>query len=216
MVNNTLHTHAWYPESGDICENNILCSGYAPYAMPEIWGERIDGNFFHTPGQKIPCHAAELASVSGQDAHSLYLDAGFTAPEESNYIPTHPEIHGFETFPTEFGVRYAPLRSLADTPVLPTLQIRQQRTESEIRTILGMQVKNIDTDGEMSVYATAGHNGVLVLAPGSDAASRGILPSDVIVFWGSREINRMEDLDGLTLEGNTPITVLRKQQTIHL
>ena len=216
MVNNTLHTHAWYPESGDVCENNIYCTGYAPYAMPEIWGTRIDGNFLHTPGQTIPCPASELVAVSGQDASSVCLDAGFTAPEESNYIPTHPEIHGFETFPTEFGVRYAPLRALADIPVLPVPAELPRQCDSEIRTIMGMTIKNIDTDGEMSVYATAGHNGVLVLDPSSEAASRGILPNDVIVLWGSREINCMDDLEGLSLEGSTPITVLRKQQSICL
>lgn len=216
MVNNTLHTHAWYPESGDVCENNIYCTGYAPYAMPEIWGTRIDGNFLHTPGQTIPCPASELVAVSGQDAASVCLDAGFTAPEESNYIPTHPDIHGFETFPTEFGVRYAPLRVLADIPVLPVPAELPRQCDSEIRTIMGMTVKNIDTDGEMSVYATAGHNGVRVLEPGSEAASRGILPNDVIVLWGSREINCMDDLEGLSLEGSTPITVLRKQQSVFL
>lgn len=217
-VNNTLHTHAWYPESGDIAENNIFFTGYAPYAMPEVWGSRIDGNFFHTPGQAETTPAEELAAVSGQDSHSLRLDAGFTAPDTSNYMPTHPEIRGFENFPTEFGVRYAPLRAIADTPVLPTQLLRQQRAESEIRAILGMTVKNIDTDGEMSVYATAGHNGVLVLELelGCDAGHRGIRVSDVIVGWGNSEIHRMEDLENLSFREEIPIAVLRRQQRVIL
>ena len=133
-------------------------------------------------------------------------------------MPTHPEIRGFENFPTEFGVRYAPLRAIADTPVLPTQLLRQQRAESEIRAILGMTVKNIDTDGEMSVYATAGHNGVLVLELelGCDAGHRGIRVSDVIVGWGNSEIHRMEDLENLSFREEIPIAVLRRQQRVIL
>ncbi len=214
MVNNTLHTHAWYPESGDVAENNILCTGYAPYAMPEVWGKRIDNNYFHTPGQSVSTPASELAAVSGQDTASFCLDAGFVNPGAFDYRVTHPEIRGFENFPTEFGVRYEPLRCMADTPALPVIQGLPVSTDSEIRTISGMTVKNIDTDGEMSVYATAGHNGALVLAlePGCDAERRGIQANDVIVGWGNTEINRIDDLENPELDNSLPIAVLRKQQ----
>ena len=213
-VNNTLHTHAWYPESGDVAENNIFFTGYAPYAMPEVWGKRIDGNFLHTPGQSLAVPAEELAAVSGQDGASLCLDAGFRNPGTFDYRPSHPRIRGFEGFPTEFGVRYEPLRSLADTPVLPAVEKLPGSVASEVRTISGMTVKNIDTDGEMSVYATAGHNGALVLAlePNCDAEHRGIQVSDVIVGWGNTEIDGIDDLEGLVFDPDIPIAVLRKQQ----
>ena len=213
-VNNGLHFHAWYPESGDIAENNIVFSGYAPYAMPEIWGERIDHNILHTQGLTDPVPAAELAALSSQDLHSVCLDAGFAAPADFNYIPTHPLIRGFENFPTQFGVRYEPLRRIADTPVLPAASQSQAQSERTVRCILGMEVKNIDTDGEMSVYATAGHNGALVMTveTGSEAQKRGLLPSDVIVCWGNAEIDRMDDLEECRFADDLPITVLRKQQ----
>ena len=213
-VNNTLHTHAWYPESSDVAENNIFFTGYAPYAMPEIWGKRIDGNFLHAPGQALAVPAEELAAVSGQDSASLCLDAGFRNPSTFDYRPTHPLIRGFEGFPTEFGVRYEPLRSMADIPVLPALEKLPGSVASEVRTISGMTVKNIDTDGEMSVYATAGHNGALVLAlePGCKAEHRGIQVSDVIVGWGNAEIDGIDDLEGLVFDADIPIAVLRKQQ----
>lgn len=217
-VNNGLHFHAWYPESGDIAENNIVFTGYAPYAMPEKWGESINQNILHTPGQSEPVPAEELSSVSGQDGHSFRLDARFTAPEESNYVPTHPLLRGFEHFPTQFGVRYDPLRRIADTPVLPRGFVIPTHEVSSSRELLYMTVKNIENDDEMSVYATAGHNGVLVLKveAGSDAHNRGLRANDVIVAWGNAEINRTEDLEGRIISSEISITVLRKQQKVIL
>ena len=81
-----------------------------------------------------------------------------------------------------------------------------------------MTVKNIETDGEMSVYGTAGHKGALVLAvePDSDAQKRGIIPGDVIVAWGDDAIDRITDLEGRTFAPETTVAVLRKQKRIEL
>ena len=218
MVNNTLHTHAWYPESGDISENNILCTVYAPYAMPEVWGKRIDGNFFHIPGQLEPTPASQLAAVSGQDGNSLCLDAGFVNLAAFDYRPTHPLIHGFENFPTEFGVRYAPLKKLADTPAPAAVCCAKETKSGEWKTFGGITVKNIENDGEMSVYATAGYKGALVMAvtEDSDEEKRGIQVSDVIVSWGSKAVNSIDDLENCALSSDQPIAVIRKQRTIIL
>ena len=218
MVNNTLHTHAWYPNSGDVVENNIMFGDYAPYAMPEHWGERIDGNIYAVCGQIQPTSAIMLAEKSGQDKASVCLDPMFRAPENSDYRPLNPNVRGFENFPTEFGVRYAPLRAIAEGPVLPSLQWQRSRQHSEAATFCAMTVKNIETDGEMSVYGTAGHKGALVLAvePDSDAQKRGIIPGDVIVAWGDDAIDRITDLEGRTFAPETTVAVLRKQKRIEL
>lgn len=218
MVNNTLHTHAWYPNSGDVSENNIMFTDYAPYAMPEVWGKRIDGNYFAMIGQSEPTPAENLAAVSGQDKASVRLDPMFRDWENSDYVPLNPHIRGFENFPTEFGVRYAPLRAIADTPVLPVPQQQRCSAGGETLSVLDMKVKNIETDGEMSVYATAGYNGALIMAveAGSPAEQRGLLANDVIVAWGGDAINRITDLEGHVLDDRTPVAVLRKQKKIIL
>ena len=218
MVNNTLHTHAWYPNSGDVSENNIMFADYAPYAMPEVWGKRIDGNYFAVAGQLDPTPAENLAAVSGQDGTSVCLDPQFRNPEKSDYTPLNSNIRGFENFPTEFGVRYAPLRAIADTPVLPVPRQQKRSTGENALSVLGMKVKNIETDGEMSVYGTAGYNGALVLAvePGGEAESRGILPNDVIVAWGDAVIEKMTDLEGLAFAPETTVAVLRRQKRVEL
>ena len=79
-----------------------------------------------------------------------------------------------------------------------------------------MTLKNIENDDEVSVYATAGRNGALVLSveAGSEAEQLGIIPGDVIVGWGEADIRSTADLTDRSFEA--PVTVLRKQQKILL
>ena len=52
----------------------------------------------------------------------------------------------------------------------------------------------------MSAFATAGHNGVLVVDVDqfAKASAKGILPCDVIVNVGGKEVNSLYDLEGLS------------------
>ena len=213
MINNTLHFHAWYPKSGDIAYENILFEGYAPYAMPQNWGERIDANYFAVPGLQEPAPAEILAAVSGQDAASVCIDPLFSA----DWIPQNPQIQGFGSFPREFGVRYDPLRKLADTPQEPVMKRQKEKEDSGKRNVLSMTVKNIENDDEMSVYATAGYYGALVLfvEAGSEAEKKGLRESDVIIAWGEAEICAASDLEKCAYD-NSAVTILRRQQKIIL
>ncbi|MGN1346637.1 MAG: right-handed parallel beta-helix repeat-containing protein [Eubacteriales bacterium] len=214
-VNNTVHFHVWYPDSGDIVEHNIVFEPYAPILMPDQWGRRVDANILHTPGLQTPEPAEELRSLSGQDAHSIRLDAGFVSPADANYRPTHPLIPGFETFPNEFGVRYEPLRAIADSPVLPVGNaVPAGGTSGSGVTLHGMTVKDIETDGEMSAYGTAEHNGALVLTveAGSAADRHGLRAGDVVIGCGGRAVNRAADLEKLPDFETSEVVLLRGQQ----
>ncbi len=182
MVNNTLHFHVWYENSGDIVENNIVFKEYAPIGMPEKWGERVDQNVLVAPGQSIPA------------------------------------LDGFEIFPTEFGVRYEPLRKIADRPTITVETVRSNGLNRKARNWGSMMVKDIETDGEMSVYGTVGHSGALVVtvAAGSDAEKRGLLADDVIVGLGDAVVNSVDDLEGCVFNDNVKVTVIRKQNRIML
>ena len=76
-----------------------------------------------------------------------------------------------------------------------------------------MDVKNIDTDGEMSVYATAGHNGVLIVSLNADitAINKGLQQDDVIVVCGRTKINSVEDFANCADALDGTVTILRKQ-----
>ena len=83
-----------------------------------------------------------------------------------------------------------------------------------------MKVKNIETDGEMSAFATAGHNGVLVcdVDQFADASAKGILPCDVIVALNGKEVNSLADLEGITEKEflSSKITVWRAPSRVVL
>jgi hypothetical protein len=118
-VNNSIHMHVWYPNSGDVVERNLVFRDYKPILMKVRWGKSFDFNVLHTEGQIDPVPAACLMAASGMDEHSVCLDAGFIDPASGDYRTTHPALSDFADFDTEFGVRYEPLRRIAPTPVLP-------------------------------------------------------------------------------------------------
>ena len=207
----TIHFHVWYPHSEDVVENNIMFRPYRPIGMPSVWGESLNRNILHTPGQMSPMSAEALSTLSGQDEESVCLDCMFRAPAASDYTPMNPGVTGFEDFPTEFGVRYAPLRALADTPALPTCATAAAALNRTVRTLRGVSVRNIADDGEMSVYGTAGHTGALVLEASAEAAVRGLLSGDVIVAYNGLPVNCAEDLPEEPAWLYCGITVIRKQ-----
>ncbi|MBE6724568.1 MAG: PDZ domain-containing protein [Ruminococcaceae bacterium] len=219
-VNNGLHFHAWYPESGDRAEDNIVFAPYSVYVMPEVWGDSIDRNTLVDPDSPEPVPARELSGISGQDAASVKRSVRFRSPETGDYRTD--SVPGFDDFPTEFGVRYEPLRKIARTPQLPALKTAEKtapEAASRVRlSSLGLVVKDIETDGEMSVYGTAGHSGALVTETedGSFAQGLGLLPGDVIVSWNGRPIRRASDLEEERADGegeHVPVLrVLRKQR----
>ncbi len=207
-----MHLHVWYPQSEDVVENNIVLHPHAaPILMPPVWGKSINRNILHTPGQMVPSAAEALAALSGQDGDSVCLDCGFRNPAASDYTPTNPAVTGFEDFPTEFGVRYAPLRALAATPELPVCATASMKLSAAVRTLRGATLRNIADDGEMSVYGTAGHSGALVLEASDEAAARGLCAGDVIVAYGGVPVNCAEDLPESTDWLASGVTVLRKQ-----
>jgi hypothetical protein len=207
----TIHLHAWYPHSEDVVENNIVGRPYSPILMPPAWEKSINRNILHTDGQTTPMRAEALSALSGQDGESVCLDCGFRNPAASDYTPTNPAVTGFEDFPTEFGVRYAPLRALADEPSLPIVK----RTDGEgllaLRTLGGVILRNIADDGEMSVYGTAGHDGALVLEAAGEAAARGLMVGDVIVACNGTPVVSAEALPRDVDWKGCTLTVLRKQ-----
>jgi len=218
IVNNTVHFHVWYPHSEDVVENNIVFRPYAPIRMPKSWGKSIDKNVLFSPAQITPVPAQELMRLSGQDGLSVLLDPLFKEPLACNFLPTHPKLEGFDAFPTEFGVRYEPLKQYADVPVITIDKEKFSVSGHPIISFGALTVKNIEDDGEMSVYGTSGHNGALILSVegGTEMACRGFLVGDVIVGWGDAEIHNVDELLHCTLDNVEKICVIRNQTKIIL
>ena len=219
-VNNSVHMHVWYENSGDVIENNIVFTEYQPILMDHGYGKRIDYNVLHSKNTNGIKKATELTKITGMDKHSIKTKCVFKDARHGDYTLVSPKISGFEGFPCEFGVRYEPLKRIAKTPVLPKINQSQKRCKSNIITLFDMKIKNIETDGEMSAFATAGHNGVLVcdIDQFADASAKGILPCDIIVGINDKEINSLADLEGITEKDflSSKITVWRAPVRIEL
>ena len=220
MVNNSVHMHVWYENSGDVVENNVVFTEYQPILMDHGYGKRIDSNVLHSRNTKGIKKAPELEKITGMDKHSIKVRCVFKDAKSGDYTLVSPKISGLESFPCEFGVRYKPLKRIAKTPALPKINQSQKKSKSNIITLFDMQLKNIETDGEMSAFATAGHNGVLVcdVDQFANASAKGILPCDVIVGLDDKEINSLADLDGITEKDflSSKITVWRAPVRIEL
>ena len=219
-VNNSIHLHVWYENSQDVVENNIIFTEYQPILMDHGYGKSIDFNILHSKNTKGFKRAPELEKITGMDKSSVKTRCVFKDVKHSDYRLVSPAIDGFEDFPCEFGVRYKPLKKLARTPLLPKINQNKKKSKSNIVTLFDMKIKNIETDGEMSAFATAGHNGVLVcdVDQFADASAKGILPCDVIVGINDKEINSLSDLEGITKKEflSSEITVWRAPSRVAL
>ena len=219
-VNNSIHLHVWYENSGDVVENNIIFTEYKPILMNNGYGKSIDFNVLHSKNTKGIKKAPELEAITGMDKNSIKTKCVFANARVGDYTLISPKIPGFESFPCEFGVRYEPLKKLAKTPTLPKINQSSKKEKSNIITLFDMKIKNIETDGEMSAYATAGHNGVLVcdVDQFAKATAKGILPCDVIVALDDKEINSLADLEGISKDKflSSKITVWRAPKRLIL
>lgn len=165
-VNDSVHMHVWYSESEDRIFGNILCAPYQPIHMPQQWGQLIDRNILHSPQIKKPQPANNLRKLSGQDEHSVLLNAEFANPQKGDYTVCNAQAAavGFVQPPMgNYGVMSYHLRKKAESCPLPRLQETEYNQETLLWDIAGAVMRDITTDGEMSAFSVGGHNGAVVV-----------------------------------------------------
>ncbi len=204
MVDNSLHPHVWFADSGDIVRRNIVFTPYRPINVPKPWGEECDFNLLHHAGMKDPAPAAALQKQSGRDAHSLEADAGFLDAKRGDYrvAEDSPAIKlGFHNFPMDpFGVRKPELRKIARTPPLPgggdAPKGGDSKRDGRPVQWLGATVKNVVGPDEVSAAGLPGESGVLIVEAPADspAAKAGLRKMDVILRLDGRAVDAVEDL----------------------
>jgi len=120
IVNNNLHPHVWYQNSGDVFTRNIVMGPYRDILMNvSPWGRELDRNLYTTSEADRTKHAAR-----GCDANSIVADPLFVNPAAGDFRVRDgsPALAlGFTNFPMDqFGVTSTRLRSLARTPEIPS------------------------------------------------------------------------------------------------
>ena len=201
IINNSLHPHVWYKQSGDVIKHNIFFGSYFPIAMNvdipegENWGRMIDENFFATNETDI-----KRNTEGGCDAHSLvgnplFVDAqhgDYTVKAESKALEV-----GFKNFDMkQFGVTLPHLRKLARTPELPEILVSNDSSKGSATLWHKVRIKNVETLGEQSATGLKDMNGVLVLRvdKASELGQSGLLANDVILAIDGKEVKDVAEL----------------------
>lgn len=201
ILKSSLHPHAWYSDSGDIFEKNIVSNAYQQAAMSSslvTWGRRLDFNLF-------PTEAMRTAYASkGCDANSLSGSPMFVSPASGNYqvAAGSPALAlGFVNFPMDqFGVTTRPFTVNSKSIVVRNPALISTAPPVKLTGVfrwLGSQVKGVTTIEEASSFGTNPMNGGVFFKGdylGSAAAATGILESDLIASINGSTVVTVEDM----------------------
>jgi hypothetical protein len=217
IVNNSLHPHVWYPNSGDTFVRNIVMTRYRPARMGAgKWGRELDFNLFTSSEADRTAFAAH-----GADAHSAVGKANFLNPAAGDFrvADDSPALAlGFRNFPMDrFGVREPRLRAVARTPEIPGLQLLSWSSSSPACQWLGAEIRNLEGEEYSAVGLSAEMGGVLVIdAPGhAEAVQLGLRVGDVIVSVNGAPAKTVDELAKRIADspGSTPVRLgLRRDQ----
>lgn len=201
VVNNSIHPHVWYKESGDVIQNNIFFGRYYQIMMDNTvglnqkWGKSIDQNFFVSDSSQMKAFIK-----NGADSNSLWGDPVFMDPSSGDFrvkeISPAKKI-GFINFDMQsFGVRKNALKKIAKTPVIPPLKnISSETLSLQSKTHRWLGVLLSEPKGEaLSAYGAGfGESGVAlgIVSEGSRAHQLGLRSGDLILTIDG---NRVESI----------------------
>ena len=215
MVNNSLHPHAWFNQSGDVFTRNIVMREYFPYQV-EQWGRMVDYNIF--------ANERSLAKVrkQGTDAHSIVVPLEFMNPSEGDYTLSDDSeaiLKGsFQNFDIDhFGVVSAHLKTIARTPRMSVPVSLMENKESRQINWLGLSIKNLETLGERSATGMDAERGVYVVTADANGQLRDFIQAnDVILQINEHPIADLETmaaaLKEVQREQNIKLMIFRGQK----
>ena len=226
LVNNTLHPHVWYPDSGDVFTGNIVMEAYRPANMrPGKWGREIDRNLFVSNQQDRTRFAG-----NGTDANSVVGDPQFANPARGDFSVRNEALAraiGFRNFPmNRFGVQKAALKAIAETPLMPQLlrKIATSPVANAAKSVVWMRATLREPRGEeMSAYGvTFDTKGVAIEQIDANSplgGAQGLQKGDLVLEIGSNRVRSIEDFRrviGAANNSDLQLRIVRRQKEVTL
>jgi hypothetical protein len=134
IINNGLHPHVWYANSGDVFSHNIVFTAHRPAIMDASidkkgkWGREVNHNYFMSNEND-----RNKFQVNGCDSQSITMNPAFVNANSGDFRLTTDGLSkasGFQNFPMDrFGVKKTKLKKIAKQPEIPALKIRKEETD---------------------------------------------------------------------------------------
>lgn len=221
IVNNSLHPHVWYANSGDVFARNIVMGAYQPAIMNAgKWGKQVDFNLFTTTEADRTAFAD-----NGCDANSLVGDPLLVDAAQGDFRVKDgsPALKlGFVNFPMDqFGVRSPRLKTIARTPeILPAKTSSEESTVStEEVDWQGAKLRKLADQEFSAIGVAADAVGVFAaeVPEGSAAFAAGLRRGDLIQQVNDQAVrNAKAFLDAVTAapkEQTLNLQIIRNQRT---
>jgi hypothetical protein len=226
IINNGLHPHAWYSNSGDVFKNNIVFKSYQPAVMDRSngkdgkWGKELDFNFFVAKKEVM-----EKFLGNGCDKNSTIGDPLFTDPVKGDFRVKDGSSAlktGFVNFDMDhFGVTKPSLKAIAKTPIMPEIEIDLAKVDGQVvkTTFTWLDVVwREPARAEMSAYGVGFETrGVATteVPDHSQASKYGFRSSDLVIEINGFVIRNRQNLtEYIRTKGNGKlhiISVIRNQ-----
>lgn len=217
IINNGLHPHVWFRNSGDVFKNNIVCKAYQPAIMNRAidvdgkWGKELDYNFYRTSKTEMLKFAVNGCELNSQNGDPQYVDA---ASCNFQVKPTSPVLKmGFHNFPMDqFGVMKPSLKAIAKTPQIPVIDVfiipeAPEAVAIQIKTFtwLGVVALREPSGDEMSAFGVgfdAGGVCLTMVAENSEVAKLGFSTGDLIQEINGAKIKTINDLSSYLIQNS--------------